>query len=341
MDFPISDATARLLAGRYTDGNPLTATPASRHDSNTHNRIIDSILAVQASAGLTPVEANVNQLRDAILQLLNQGPIKTSVRAATTANITVLAGVAPNALDGVTLVANDRLLIKDQTTASQNGIYVVTTLGTGANGTWTRATDADGVGELYGGMLVAVQEGTVFADRIFELQTNGTIIIGTTSQTWINLLTGSYMLLQDQKAQGVDGGASAVGLQTRVLNTVVFNNIAGASLNTSTGTITLPAGTYKIRADVPGFINVHKSYLNNITDALPNFAQGTNANGLTAGTVDPVQTSSIITTYFSIMTNKDFNIRTYCSEVLATFGLGRANSQGIEIYTSIEISKEF
>src|SRR5205085_10291477 len=65
---------------------------------------------------------------------------KPSVRAATTANIATLAGGAPNTLDGVTLAANDRILVKDQGTRSQNGIYVVTTLGTGANGTWTRAT---------------------------------------------------------------------------------------------------------------------------------------------------------------------------------------------------------
>lgn len=216
MDFPISDATTRLLAGRYTDGNPLTATPASRHDSNTHNRIIDSILAVQAAAGLTPAEANVNQLRDAILQLLNQGPVKTPVRAATTANIASLAGGAPNTLDGVTLAASDRILVKDQTTASQNGLYVVTTLGTGANGTWTRATDADGVGEFYGGMLVIIQEGTLYADTVWEIASpTGAIIVGATgivfqqisSQNAQPSITGSVKNLQ----------ASATGLNANVI----------------------------------------------------------------------------------------------------------------------------
>ena len=109
---------------------------------------------------------------------------KTSVRVATTANIAGLGGSAPNTLDGVTLAANNRILVKDQSTASQNGIYVVTTLGTGANGTWTRATDADGSGELSSGAIVAVDEGTAHADSQWMLTTDGTITIGTTALTF-------------------------------------------------------------------------------------------------------------------------------------------------------------
>jgi hypothetical protein len=110
-------------------------------------------------------------------------PIKLQCRAATTANIT-LAGGAPNVANGVTLAANDRILVKNQSTASENGIYYVTTLGTGANGTWTRATDADGAGELLSGMLVTVSEGTVNADSLWMLTTNDPITIGTTALTF-------------------------------------------------------------------------------------------------------------------------------------------------------------
>lgn len=106
---------------------------------------------------------------------------KASVRAATTANITTLAGGAPNTLDGVTLAANDRILVKDQTTGSQNGIYTVTTLGTGANGTWTRATDADVSAEMTSGVAVFVEEGTVNADTGWVLTTNNPITLGTTA----------------------------------------------------------------------------------------------------------------------------------------------------------------
>lgn len=84
---------------------------------------------------------------------------KDEARAATIATVT-LAGGAPNAVDGVTLAANDRVLVKNQSTASQNGLYIVQTLGTGANGTWVRASDASTAAEIRG-MAIFISEGTV------------------------------------------------------------------------------------------------------------------------------------------------------------------------------------
>lgn len=110
-------------------------------------------------------------------------PIKLQCRAATTANIT-LAGSAPNTLDGVTLAANDRILVKAQSTGSQNGLYYVSTLGTGSNGTWTRTTDADGAGDMFGGMLVSVSEGTAGGNSLWMLTTDDPITIGTTALAW-------------------------------------------------------------------------------------------------------------------------------------------------------------
>ncbi|SEN78043.1 phage tail protein, partial [Nitrosomonas marina] len=69
--------------------------------------------------------------------------IKYPVRVATIANIANLASGAPNTLDGISLVKNDRILVKSQTTKSQNGIYIVSTVGTGSDGTWVRAGDSD------------------------------------------------------------------------------------------------------------------------------------------------------------------------------------------------------
>ena len=88
---------------------------------------------------------------------------KQAVRAVTTSNVT-LAGGAPATVDGVTLVLNDRVLVTAQGTGSQNGIYYVTTVGTGSNGTWTRSTDTDVTGELLSGTIVMVTEGTTYAD---------------------------------------------------------------------------------------------------------------------------------------------------------------------------------
>lgn len=109
---------------------------------------------------------------------------KASVRVATVgANIT-LAGSAPNTLDGVTLASGDRILVKDQSTANQNGIYTVTTLGTGSNGTWSRASDADTSAEVTSGIATFVEEGTVNADTGWTLTTNNPITLGTTSLTF-------------------------------------------------------------------------------------------------------------------------------------------------------------
>ncbi len=121
--------------------------------------------------------------------------IKASVRAASTANITVTYSAtggtstrgqitaAPNTLDGVTLAANDRILLKDQSTGAQNGIWVVTTLGTGANGVWDRATDFDADAEVTAGAFTFVEEGTTNADAGWVLTTNNPIIIGGASGT--------------------------------------------------------------------------------------------------------------------------------------------------------------
>ncbi len=100
--------------------------------------------------------------------------VKGSVRAATTANIT-LSGT--QTVDGVALSVGDRVLVKDQSTGSQNGIYVV------ASGAWTRATDADNNpgGEVTSGMFAFVEEGTVNSDCGFVLTTNDPITLGTTA----------------------------------------------------------------------------------------------------------------------------------------------------------------
>lgn len=97
--------------------------------------------------------------------------VKESVRVATTANIT-LSGT--QTIDDVSLVSGDRVLVKNQSNASQNGIYVV------ASGSWTRAIDADTSSEVTAGMFTFVSEGTANADSGWVLTTNDTIILGTT-----------------------------------------------------------------------------------------------------------------------------------------------------------------
>jgi hypothetical protein len=98
--------------------------------------------------------------------------VKASVRAATTANIT-LSGT--QTIDGVACIAGDRVLVKDQSTGANNGIYVV------AAGAWSRATDADSSAEVTSGMFTFVTEGTANGNNGFVLTTDDPITLGTTA----------------------------------------------------------------------------------------------------------------------------------------------------------------
>lgn len=120
---------------------------------------------------------------------------KGSVRASTTAN-GALASAYENGdvIDGVTLVTGDRILLKNQTTGSENGIYTVN-----AAGAPTRATDADTSAEVSAGMYTFVEEGTQNADTGWVLTTNNPITLGTTALTFAKFTgasTGSTVFAQ-------------------------------------------------------------------------------------------------------------------------------------------------
>ena len=107
-----------------------------------------------------------------LMSVSNGTDWKASVRVISATNV-ALSGLLT--IDGVTLVANDRVALVGQTTASQNGIYVA------ASGAWTRSVDADGNSEVTPGMAFFVEEGTTYADSQWRLTTNGSIVVGTTS----------------------------------------------------------------------------------------------------------------------------------------------------------------
>lgn len=101
---------------------------------------------------------------------------KDAVRAATTGNIT-LSGA--QTIDGVSIVAGDRVLVKNQSIASENGLYVA------AAGAWARSDDAATTAQVKSGLFVFVCEGTTNADSGWILSTDGTITLGTTSLTFV------------------------------------------------------------------------------------------------------------------------------------------------------------
>lgn len=106
---------------------------------------------------------------------------KQSVRVATTASI-VLSGA--QTLDGIAVVAGDRILVKSQASAKDNGIYVV------ANDAWVRAKDADASVKVTAGLSVPVEEGATLADTTWQLVTDGAIVLGTTALTFQNVTQG-------------------------------------------------------------------------------------------------------------------------------------------------------
>jgi hypothetical protein len=121
--------------------------------------------------------------------------VKESVRVATTADLSATYANGAGTLtansngaisvDGVTLVLNDRVLVKDQSTAQENGIYKVTTVGSGSAAfVLTRTPDANDAAELTGGVFTFVEEGTANADNGYVATHNGTPTFGTTAITF-------------------------------------------------------------------------------------------------------------------------------------------------------------
>lgn len=115
---------------------------------------------------------------------------KDSVRVATTAAGTLATSFANGqSVDGVALVTGDRILIKNQASGSENGIYTVN-----ASGAPTRATDADASSEVTSGLTVAVAEGTSNADTVWILTTNDPITLNTTALTFAKIPIGGGTL---------------------------------------------------------------------------------------------------------------------------------------------------
>ncbi len=140
----------------------------------------DSLIAVHmAAADPHPQYTTEAEVAALIAAEMNSRDSKQSVRYTTTGNIN-LSGLATQAGGDwpAALTAGDRVLVKDQATGANNGLYVA------AAGAWARATDADASAEVTPGMLVTIEEGATLADTVWELTTNGPIVLGTTALTF-------------------------------------------------------------------------------------------------------------------------------------------------------------
>lgn len=178
--------------------------------------------------------------------------VHPSVRAATTVN-GVLATAYENGdvIDGVTLATGDRILLKNQTTQSENGIFTVN-----ATGAPTRATDADTAGDLSGGSFVFVEEGTTQAETGWIITTNGSITPGTTAHAWsqfsgngsveagaglTRVASGAGSQIDVVGGPGITVAADLVSIDTAVVGTKALLNIVGDG-STTQFSVSSPTG---------------------------------------------------------------------------------------------------
>jgi len=210
-----SDATASKLVKRDASGNAKVATPTDA--------------AHIANKGYV----------DAARQGLD---VKQSVRVGTTAAINLASDLeAGDVIDGVTLVAGDRVLVKNQVTASENGIYVAVAAAAGAA---SRSSDANGTadtGELKAGTFTFVEEGTVNSDKGFVVSTNGTITVGSTSITWTQFSgAGSFTAGDGLSQDGNTINVNVVANRTAITSDAVdiASTYVGQASITTLGTIT-------------------------------------------------------------------------------------------------------
>jgi hypothetical protein len=181
--------------------------------------------------------------------------VKGSVRAATTANITL---TNTQTIDDVALSVGDRVLVKNQTLAKENGIYVV------ATGAWTRSTDADNTptGEVTSGMFTFVEEGTAYADSGWVLSTDGVITLDTTALSFVQF-SGAGSITAGE-GLGKTGNTLFVnvtnGIEISGDNVQLASSVAGNGLTYTTGVLDIvgTSGRISVSADA---IDISTSYV--------------------------------------------------------------------------------
>lgn len=212
---------------------------------------------------VSALQASTKQYVDNQVATVSNQTFHTASAAASTANLTATysngtAGVgatltnsgvqAAFVIDGYTASISDRILIKDQTTGAQNGIYTVTTLGTIlTNWVLTRATDFDATGSgpnyIETGASTFVTSGTVNASTGWVLTTTGTITVGTTSLTFAQTSSSSSVTVTSPLLKT----GSVISLQT------VPTTLGGTGLATLTAyNVLLGNGTGNVAFAAPG-----------------------------------------------------------------------------------------
>ena len=222
----------------------------------------DGTTLSQARVATTPANANDAASKSYVDSTASGLDVKNSVRAATTGNGTLASAYANGqTIDGVSLATGDRILLKDQTDASENGIYTVN-----ASGAPTRATDFDSDAEVTSGAFAFVEEGTVNADNGFVLSTNGSITVGTTNLAF---------------TQFSGGGAITAGSgMTKSGNTI--NVIGGDGITANADDIAIDIAASSALNFVGGALDVTIDLSDSTNDVTGTLAVGNGGTGATS-----------------------------------------------------------
>lgn len=319
--------------GRVSAVNPvLAADITTLVDSVYVNVIGDSMsgnLAFTGGATITGLPTPVNS-GDATPKSYVDAAVtglswKQAARAATTVNGVFATSFANGSIiDGITLATGDRILIKNQTTASENGIYTVN-----ATGTPTRATDSDSPSEMVGGS-VFIDSGTINSDTGWVLATNAPIVLGTTALVYSQFsgagsytagtgltLIGNVFSLSSPVTTALGGtGLSTIGTANQVLGV----NGAGTALEYKTNT----AGAGISIVNASGVVTVANTGVLSFTQSVPSIFAISGATASTgavnsaitlatqaAGTVFAAPVSSTGTPTFRALAFTDLPIALY------------------------------
>lgn len=204
---------------------------------------------VNASDPSAATDLVTKQYADRLVQGVSD--LKDPVRGTTTANLAVASALV-NGLnhDGVTYATGDRILLKNQTTATENGIYVIV-----ASGAASRSTDANASDEVTRGMSVTVLEGTTkgtgttTANPVtYVLTTADPITLGSTNLTFSPIGGTSSTYTADGQGIELSGSQFSIELDGTTLSKSasglrVGSGVAGAGLTEATGVVAVGAGT--------------------------------------------------------------------------------------------------
>lgn len=217
---------------------PLLSQGSGRTQIVRMNFIVTSTGNIQLKIDPSVVLATREYVEAKILEELYKLDSKQSVRVATTANI-ALTGL--QSIDGVALSVGDRVLVKNQNAAKDNGIWVVAAAG------WSRAADADSNTEVTSALLVSVEQGVTLADTRWQLITDGAIVLGTTALVFQNITQGFAPLKSPAFLEAPTAPTPAKFDSSKLLATTEF---VQRSIGSYTDYLELSVSTVLTAADV-------------------------------------------------------------------------------------------